>query len=161
MKRFALCSLAAGCVILATACAAYADDDAVRSYGIRAGYSDGPDQFVIGAQADMGSIWRRVHFVPSIDAGFGNDLTTICFNGDIQAFLPMPKSSFSLYGLAGPTIMYWSPEVGDGETDIGVSLGGGVRAAFGDKGWYNLEARVGIGDVPDFRILFGVLFGGR
>lgn len=161
MRRIALCSLAACCVILASACAAYAHDDEGNGYGIRVGYGDGPDQFVIGAQADMGPIWRRVHFVPSIDAGFGNDLTTICFNGDVQAFLPMPKSSFSLYGLIGPTIMYWSPEVGDADTEIGLTLGGGVRAGLGQKGWYNLEARVGIGDVPDFRILLGVLFGGR
>lgn len=161
MRRFALCSLAAGCIVLASAPAAHSSDDLGRGYGVRAGYGTGPDQFVIGAQADMGKIYGNIHFFPSIDAGFGDHVTTICFNGDVKAFLPLPKSSFSLFGFAGPSITYWSPEEGDGDTEIGICLGGGVRAALGTTGWYNLEARVGLGDVPDFRILLGVLFGGR
>jgi hypothetical protein len=161
MRRFTLCSVLAGWVVLMAAFEAYSADDSERYYGVRAGFGGGPDQFVIGVQADMGKILGNIHFVPSIDAGFGDHLTTIAFNGDLKAFLPLPKSSFSLFGLAGPSIVYWSAEGGGSDTEIGVCLGGGVRAALGDKGWYNLEARFGIGDVPDWRILFGVLLGGR
>jgi hypothetical protein len=161
MKRIILSLLIAGLVIIFSASAASAAGDAPRSYGIRAGYGHNPDQFVIGAQADMGDIYSRIHFFPSIDAGFGDHVTTIGFNGDFKVFLPLPESSVSLYGLAGPTIEYWSWDAGGSDTEIGLYLGGGVRMALGGAGWYNLEVRAGIGDVPDLRILIGVLFGGR
>lgn len=152
--------MAAG-VVLAAAFSASAGDDAGRAYGMRAGYGSDPDQFVIGAQADLGKTYKWVHFCPSIDAGIGDHITTIGFNGDFKAFLPLPKSSFAFYGLAGPTIEYWSWDGGASDTEIGIYLGGGVRAAFGGSGWYNFELRAGIGDVPELRILLGVLFGGR
>lgn len=161
MRTYILRSMLAASLVFMASFAAYSADESERCYGVRAGFGGGPDQFVIGAQADMGKIVDKLHFVPSIDAGFGDHMTTIAFNGDLKAFLPLPKSSFSLFGLAGPSITYWSAEGGASDTEIGICLGGGVRAALGDKGWYNLEARFGIGDVPDWRILFGVLLGGR
>ena len=161
MKRYALCTLFAACVILVSAVAANSADESGKCYGIRAGYSSKPDQFVIGAQADMGEIYRRVHIVPSIDAGFGDHLTTFAFNGDIQLFVPLPKSMSSLYGIAGPTIMIWTPEIGDGDTEIGLTLGLGARMPLGNSGWYNVEARFGIGDIPDVKVLLGIFFGGR
>jgi len=160
MRRFALYSMVVCCFIFMSA-AARAADDSGKSYGIRAGISSNPDQFVIGAQADMGEVYRQVRVVPSIDAGFGDHLTTFAFNGDVQLFVPLPKSLASLYGIAGPTIMIWTPEHGDGDTEIGLTLGLGARMPLGDSGWYNIEARLGIGDIPDVRVLLGVFFGGR
>ncbi len=161
MKRFALCSALFTCVVLVSAGPAGAAEVSGQSYGVRAGISSKPDQFVIGAQADMGEVLRRVRIVPSIDAGFGDHLTTFAFNGDVQLFVPLPKSLASLYGIAGPTIMIWTPEYGDGDTEIGLTLGLGARMPLGGSGWYNIEARLGIGDIPDVRVLLGVFFGGR
>jgi len=161
MKRIGACLALVGYLVVAAAGAAFAGDEPGRAYGFRIGYGKDPDQFVAGLQADLGSVYRNIHFVPSIDAGFGEHVTTIGFNGDLKAFLPLPKATAALYVLAGPTIEIWSPDEGDGDTEIGVYLGGGIRAGFGEKGWYNLEARFGIGDVPELRILLGILFGGR
>jgi len=161
VKDGLLRALIAGCLLLAAASPALALDDSQRCYGVRAGYGYKPDQFVIGVQADLGKLYSRIHFVPSIDAGFGDDMTTVTFNGDLKAFLPLPKSSVSLYCLAGPALTIWSPKDGDGDTEIGVYLGAGARMALGESGWYNLEVRFGLSDVPDARILLGVLFGGR
>jgi len=161
VKNELLCALTAGCMLLAAASPVLALDDTQRCYGVRAGYGRKPDQFVIGVQADLGRVHRWIHFVPSIDAGFGDEMTTITFNGDLKAYLPLPKSSASLYALGGPALTIWSPKDGDGDTEIGAYLGAGARMALGESGWYNLEARFGLGDVPDLRILLGVLFGGR
>ncbi len=161
MRRLALGSILICAGILLSAAAVNAASDSGKCYGIRAGYSSKPDQFVIGAQADMGEIYRRVRIVPSIDAGFGDHLTTFAFNGDVQLFVPLPKSMSSLYGIAGPTLMIWTPEAGDGDTEIGLTLGLGARMPLGNSGWYNVEARFGIGDIPDVKVLLGVFFGGR
>jgi len=160
MRKTVLCALVACFMVLASAPARSADE-AGKCYGLRAGYGLDPDQFVVGAQADMGSIYRNVHFAPSFDAGFGDHLTTLTFNGDINIFLHLPKSLASLYGIVGPAICVWTPEEGDGDTEIGVNLGVGARMALGGSGWYNIEARFGAGDIPEMRFLFGVLFGGR
>jgi hypothetical protein len=161
MKRVILGSILMCSIVLLSAGAASPATDAAKCYGIRAGYSSKPDQFVIGVQADMGDIYSRVHLVPSIDAGFGDHLKTYAFNGDLELFVPLPESMASLYGIAGPTIMIWTPDVGDGDTEIGLTLGFGARLPLGNAGWYNLEARFGIGDIPDVKILLGFFLGGR
>ena len=160
MRYEILSAAIVGCILLMSATAALAGDES-RSYGGRVGYGDDPDQFVCGLQADVGEVYRLTHFVPSIDAGFGNDVTTLTFNGDLKVYLPLPKSTVMFYGLAGPAITIWSADSGGSDTEIGAYLGLGARMGLSTSGWYNLEARFGIGDVPDLRIMLGVLFGGR
>ena len=157
-SRLALAVFVAASV---AASATFAHGEEGRAYGFRLGYGADPDQFVAGIQADFGSIYRNVHFVPSIDGGFGDHVTTLSVNGDIKGFLPLPKSSFSFYGLAGPTLTYWMFDEIDDDLEIGLSLGVGARVGFGESGWYNIEARFGAGDIPEFKILMGLLFGQR
>ncbi|MCU0640266.1 MAG: hypothetical protein MUF59_10430 [Candidatus Krumholzibacteria bacterium] len=160
MKRiFAIMALA-GCLVIAATGATFAGDEPGRAYGLRVGFGLDPDQFVVGIQTDLGSVYKNVHFVPSIDAGFGDNITSFGLNGDFKMFLPMPKSEAAIYVLAGPTAEFYSFD-GETDTEVGLYLGGGVRMGFSDKGWYNLEARIGIGDIPEFRLLLGILFGGR
>lgn len=161
MKRIGTCLALAGLLVVAAAVAALADDEYGRSYGVRIGYGSDPDQFVVGFQTDLAQVYRNLHFVPSIDAGFGEHVNNLGFNGDLKLFLRLPQATAAFYLLAGPTIEIWDYDVGEADTEIGVYLGGGVQMGFGDKGYYNLEARAGIGDVPEFRILLGILFGGR
>ena len=161
MRRIGTCLALVSCLVIAVASVAFAGDEPGRAYGIRIGLGLNPDQVVAGFQADFGKVYRNVRFVPSIDAGLGDHLKNIGFNGDLKMFLPLPKAEAAIYVLAGPTIEIWSPDEGEGDTEIGVYLGSGIRMGMGEKGWYNLEARFGIGDVPEIRILLGILFGGR
>ena len=160
MKRIVMCLAIVTCLAVTTAGAALAADDSGRAYGLRVGFGLDPDQFVVGIQTDLGSVYRNIHFVPSIDAGFGDNVTSFGLNGDFKMFLPMPKSEAAIYVLAGPTAEFYSFD-GETDTEVGLYLGGGVRMGYSDKGWYNLEARIGIGDIPEFRLLLGILFGGR
>lgn len=128
--------------------------------GARAGYSSNPDQFVIGGQGVFGKLWERVRITPSVDFGFGNDVKTVAlnFDGTIDLISP-PGAKVVFYGGAGPDVAIYSPDVGDSQTELGVSLIAGMKIPAIASNYYNLEARFGFGDIPDFKILFGYMFG--
>jgi hypothetical protein len=128
-------------------------------FGGRVGVGFDPDQFVVGVQADVGPALRVARFVPSVDLGMGGDFTTFAINGDVIVRIFLPKSSAALYGGAGPTLVYWDPDEGDGDLEIGLSLVAGLRLPLATRHVYNIETRFGVSDVPDVRILLGVLFG--
>lgn len=159
-KRIALAAVVAFMIVAPSAMAAYSDDEG-KAVGFRVGYGADPDQFVLGLQADLGRAYGRLHFVPSVDLGLGDDMTTLCFNSDFKLFLPLPNSTLLFYGLLGPTLAHWMADDMDDDTEIGFSFGAGARLEFGKSGWYNLEARFGSGDIPELRILAGLMFGKR
>ncbi|MBK6733670.1 MAG: outer membrane beta-barrel protein [bacterium] len=159
-KQIAWTALAVLMLVAPAAMAEYSDDEG-KAFGFRVGYGAEPDQFVFGLQADMGPTYGRLHFVPSIDVGLGSEMTTMSLNSDFKIFMPLPNSSLLFYGLAGPTLSHWILDEAEDDTEIGFSLGAGARVEFGDIGWYNLEARFGTGDIPELRIMAGLLFGSR
>ncbi|MDD3731197.1 MAG: hypothetical protein PHU88_02340 [candidate division Zixibacteria bacterium] len=132
-----------------------------NGYGVRAGYGSNPDQFVVGGQALLGEFMKIARFAPSIDYGTGDNVSTFAFNADILMLLKPPNSSFAFYAAAGPTLTYWDAEHGGSDTEIGATITAGLRLPMKNTGFYNLEARFGIGDIPDLRILFGIMFGGK
>lgn len=156
LMNLALCVL----VISGLIAPAAAADEAKMGLGLRPlGFSINPDQYVLGAQAVLGTYYRG-RFAPSVDFGFGDNVTVITGNFDlkIDLFSP-PKSESVFYVGAGPTLSYISPDVGESDTEIGLSLLGGVKLGMSEKNYYNIEARFGIGDIPDFKLLAGVMFG--
>lgn len=138
----------------------------VMAYGngliLRAGAGINPDQFVIGAQTVLGHIAKppSPRFSPSVDIGFGDNVTVITLNPDFRVMVSPPRSNAFVYLQAGPTISIVDPKHGDGDTDIGLTISGGVNFPMGATNFYSLEGRIGIGDVPDVRILLGFQFGG-
>jgi hypothetical protein len=161
MDRRIVCSISLCLVLfLAATAATTANAQGARpAIGARTGFSVTPDQFTIGIQSQLGafSIGR---FAPSVDFGFGNDITVTTFNFDLQAsLLGFPGSSTSLYGGAGPTISLLSPDGRGSDTEIGLSLVAGLKIPFSPVNYYNLEARFGIGDIPDFKLLVGAMIG--
>ena len=150
----------AAVMLLAVGVAAQ-DSGPKPSYGLRAGFGLEPDQFVIGAQAELGRFAKVLRFAPSIDGGFGDNFTTVVFNADLRLdLLPLPKSEAVFYVDAGPTLLYIDHKDFDSDTEIGLSLATGLQLPMGGSNMYNIEARFGIGDIPDFRLLLGVYFGG-
>lgn len=153
---FTLCVVIAGGLTAPTAMA----DDAKLGFGLRPlGFSINPDQYVLGVQAVLGKYYRG-RFAPSVDFGFGDNVTVITGNFDfkIDLFSP-PKSRSVFYAGAGPTLSYITPDGGDSDTEIGLSLLGGIKLGMNEKNYYNIEARFGVGDIPDFKLLAGVMFG--
>ena len=142
------------CALAAPTVAEAQQSDAGRSgFGLRAGFGLDPDQFVIGGQFAIRQPNSVFRIVPSVDLGFGSDVTTILFNGDFLGRLKLEGSNFGFYGGAGLGIAYIDPQGSDGKFKAGLNLivGAGIPLGKGRAG--SLEARFGIGDIPDFRLL--------
>lgn len=119
--------------------------------GLRAGFSLDPDQFVLGGQVSLGKRLGIARLVPSVDVGFGSSLTTIAFNGDVLFRLQVEGSKFGLYGGAGPSLVYSDADLGGSGWILGLTLIVGAHIPMKALPPTNLEARFGVGDMPDFR----------
>lgn len=127
--------------------------------GPRIGMNFDSDQFTIGAQAELGRVLQTARFAPSLDLDIG-DNTMTALNFDFRWYLfRLPETGLFFYGSAGPTIIFGSWGKGDSQGEIGLSLVAGVKIPMKGKNRYNLEARFGIGDIPELKVMFGILFG--
>lgn len=135
-------------------------NDVLDAIGPRVGIGLDPDQFVIGGQAVSGYLFKPVRFAPSADAGVGDDMLTITLNPDFRISIPIEQegSAGSFYVSAGPTIALYFHDEHDNNSEIGLSLNGGAWLDLNSPYRYNIEGRIGLGDIPDIRVLFGVLF---
>lgn len=123
------------------------------------GLSVNPDQYVFGVQSIMGSV-TMFQFAPSVDFGFGDNVGLIMINLHLlyDLFSP-PKSGGAFYLGGGPAINLFKPEGGDRDTEVGIDILAGFKIPFHEtRNYYNIEARYGIDDVPDFKLLIGVMF---
>jgi len=139
---------------------AHAQKSVVGGYGPRIGFSSGPDQIVFGGQMIFGEIAPDITFDPSLEFGFGDDVTVIAFNLDGHYHFAIEGSRWRPYAGAGIAISFVSfdggPGVGDeSDTDVGgaLILGAGVPTAAGNR--FFSELKLGLGDVPDLKIMVG------
>jgi hypothetical protein len=128
-------------------------------FGVRGGFGLDPDQFVLGAQFTVGTqAFSIARIVPSVDVGFGDNVTTFAFNGDLLFRFILEGTSFGLYGGGGPTLAYWDVKNAGSAWELGLSLTVGAQVPIFKKNATNIEGRFGIGDIPDFRLLFAFIF---
>ena len=57
--------------------------------GLRAGLSANPDQFFFGGHYVTKPIWDQLRFQPTVEAGFGDDLTVVAFNVEFGYWMPI------------------------------------------------------------------------
>ena len=139
---------------------AIAQDNASPSglgFGLRGGFGLDPDQFVLGAQFSLGKALSIARVVPSVDVGFGDNMTTIDFNADFLLRLIVEGTSFGFYGGGGPTLAYIDFKNSSSDWKLGLSVTVGAQVPILKKNATNIEARLGIGDIPDFRLLFALI----
>jgi len=147
-------------LVIAAPCIIAAEEEEHKTrFGFRAGVGIDPDQGMVGIQALLSEVFKPVRFMPSVDVGFGDDVTLVAANADLRLQpLSPPEAEAGFYLSAGPTVQYKDPEGHDSDVDIGLSLNAGLQFRMGQDNYYNLEGRYGIDNVQDYRILFGVLF---
>ena len=108
-----------------------------------------------------GKVLNTFKFAPSIDAGFGDNAKTIIFNADLRLLaLSPPNSSSGFYAGFGPALAWLDHDNAGSDTEIGLNVFAGIKLPMGNSNSYNLEGRLGVADMPDFRILVGIFFGG-
>lgn len=142
-----------------------AQDLGLRSYGLRGGISLNPDQFSFGAHADIGRIADGIRLQPSAELGFGNGVLLASANFDAH-YLLAPRS-FRPYVGGGVGLNFVDVRSGIGSSNgLGVepvvnAVGGvewGERRNEQDVRRYLLEARLGFGDTPELKLVFGLSF---
>jgi len=138
----------AGALVLVGACAASA-----QGAGVRGGLSVNPDQGYLGAHFESSALVDHVHFRPSIEVGFGDDVTTTALNLEFAYKWPLKRSPWTFYAGAGPAINVY--HVRD-HTDLegGLNLLGGLEH---ESGLF-FEAKAGAFDSPDLKLGVGYTF---
>jgi hypothetical protein len=122
--------------------------------GVRIGLSRSPNEVVVGVQGEVGPALGSAFFTPSLDLGLGGDATTTVINADLRWYLmPLPETGIRFYGQGGPALAV-SPD-----DDIGLSLVAGADIPMKRRNRYNIEVRFGLGDIPDLKIVLGIVLG--
>jgi len=160
--RFFLAVLVSGVM----AGAALGQELGARSYGVRGGINMNPDQFNFGAHVDAGTLTSRIRLQPSFELGLGNGVVLASLNFDAHYLFSARK--FRPYAGGGLGLNFIDVRSGIGRGDgLNVApvlnLVGGVEwgaPRTGSQAFrrYLLEARVGMGDAPELKLVAGFNF---
>lgn len=157
-------------VLVGLAADARAEGIGFRGWGVRAGLSSEPDQFVLGMHAQMGEFAKNLRFTPNADIGFGNDLTVFTLNPDVIYALPLPEAGTVYFGgTVSFVYVKWDKKellgpyadlvkVDDSDTDVGIAGVVGYEPPLENLPIF-FDLKVGISDeYPDFKIMVGYNF---
>ena len=141
MKRSMRVSLVA-LLLVVTAAPAFAD------IGFHAGASIDPDDFLFGLRFKSHPIEEAIFIVPSVEVGFG-DVTMVAGNLDLHYYFPTDHKLAPYIG--GGLTLNWFDFDGGSDTEFGGSILGGISLT--PKFFF--EAKLGLGDVPDAKLVVG------
>ena len=140
--------------------AAASEEFEVSKYGARVGFSSNPDQFTLGGYLQLGELAPHLSMRPSMDVGWGDDLFSWLTNADVQYSFEGTKA-IPFVG-AGLGIAYYNFDGDSGgddsDTSIGLNVYGGFEMDLGDYKSGDLEARLGVDEMPDFKLTLGFGF---
>ena len=130
------------------------------TWGLHGGLSSGPDQFIVGPHMNLEAVGEQVYIVPSGEVGFGDNVFTMAFNGDVQYRFVVHKSKVHPYAGGGLSFIFFDPDgpVGS-DTNLGVDILGGIF--FGEMNGRPMfvDVKAGLTDeVPDWKFQFGFQF---
>ena len=140
-------SIAAGAFLLVSPITASA-----QTFGIRAGASVDPDQFVFGFHYETAPLVDRLHFRPNVEVGVGDGSTLVAFNIEF-AYHFQSSRAWNVYAGGGPALNLTLKE-GDDHTGGGFNLLVGIQHRRGLFG----EVKVGTIDSPDLKLTVGYVF---
>jgi hypothetical protein len=123
--------------------------------GPRVGLSVSPDQLLIGGQAIIGEVAPNLTFDPSVELGFGDDVTTLAANFDLHYHFDIENVTWRPYAGFGADIVFADVDGGGSDTEVGggIILGAGAPTSSGNR--FFGELKFGLGDVPDLKIVVG------
>lgn len=148
-------------LVAAAPVGAGASDLGLEEYGGRLGLSVDPDQLTLGMYADWGELGTQTHLVTSADLGFGDHVFTFIVNGDVFYRFTNTSGTLVPYAGGGIGIAYYDfdidvpagfPQPDDTTTEVGLNLVGGIWKDLGGYRSGSLELRLGLSDVPDFKV---------
>lgn len=151
----------AGLLLLAPTAAPAQSRDAA-AIGPRAGFTIDPDQFTFGGQFETSPFVPALSFVPSVEVGVGDDWTVVALNADFHYHFAISGSIWGPYvgGGLGVNVMHFDYETpwfrveGD-DTEVGANLILGVTVPTRTGSRFFTEARFGLGDIPETKLMAG------
>jgi hypothetical protein len=129
---------------------------AQRGVGVRTGISARPNQFFIGAHADVAPVLESVWFRPNAEAGFGDNTTTIAFNFEFVYWIPMQRR-WNVYVGGGPAAVITTFSRPGGR-DSNAGPGFNLLLGLGQRRGFMGEIKVGALDSPDVKFTVGWTF---
>jgi len=124
------------------------------TYGVRAGVSGTPDQFVFGGHVETKELAQHLTFRPNVEIGVGNSLTTVTANIEFAYWLPLKTDPWRIYAGLGPAAVITHV------SNFGTSSGGGFNILVGAQLKTGLfaELKVGLADSPNIKVMVGYAF---
>jgi len=127
--------------------------------GFRVGYTaDSFDQVFVGVHARAAELKQNLAFQPSLEVGFGDDVTLVAGNADIfYEFSEFETALWSFYA-GGGVLISWGDYASASDWNVGLGIAGGARYKISEGKRLFSEVRFGIEDAPDFKISIGLTF---
>ena len=121
------------CALALVPASALARGVVATGIGPRVGFSADPDQLVFGGHVVIGEVAPDLTFDPSLELGFGDDLTIISLNFDMHYHFRIRTRDWRPYVGAGPRINFRSTttEARFGNRDSETEVGGGADLGAG------------------------------
>lgn len=122
-----------------------------EGWGVRVGLSADPDQAYGGVHFNLGHFARDVRFRPTIEIGFGDDVTTLQALAEVhyvfskvQVWKPYVGGGL---GLSYINVDDDGPGNGDdSDTEVGFAAMGGVETRLRSGSTFGIEGKIGFGD---------------
>jgi len=154
-KLAVVCALAA-----LVPAAASAQSRVSTALGPRMGFSSNPDQLVLGGQMDLGQVAPDLTFTPNLELGFGDNATVVAINGDLHYHFQVQGSDWRPYVGGGLGVNFIevdlpAPFANVSNTEIGANLIVGAIVPTRSGSRFFTELRLGVGDIPDMKLLMG------
>ncbi len=142
---------AVAAIVLMLVAAGAAPASAQDGPGMRAGLSLDPDQLFVGGHYVTQPVTGMLRFQPNVEAGFGQNLTAIAFNGEFALWRKV-NPDWHVYFGGGPSMNVYRYSTRN-KTDTG--LGFNVVAGLRQRGGLFFEVKYGVGDSPAFKVAVG------
>ncbi len=135
----------------------------VTSAGPRGGLSMNPDQIALGGQLSLRGFAPDWSFDPNFELGFGDGVQVVQLDLDARYHMRLEGSEWRPYVGGGLGIAFASVDNAPGfadnsDTGAGLNLVGGFIIPTRSANEWFLELRLGVGDIPDLKIMTGVNF---
>ena len=131
------------------------------TFGVRAGVSADPTQFVFGGHLETRPLTRHITFRPNLEIGLGDRESIIAANFEFVYWIPISSKPVRVYLGGGPALVITDfhedhPNFPFPEADVG----GGFNLVAGlqhRRGLFG-EIKVGFIDSPGFKFTVGYVF---
>jgi len=139
-----------------------------RGWGPRFGAAIDPDQFLVGAQFDLGEFTKNLRWQPSFELGFGDDKLSLFGNFMVSYYFPVDAAVTPYAGAQVSLWLFDEDDPGNNNNDgfddgfnaeVGLYAVGGIETKFKSGNRFLAELQVGgFGDLSDVRVLVGWTF---